>query len=165
MIKVQVYIYRHAMMNSSRKGVSKDQGPGLSETGIRQVRNLGPIVTKLGISPETIMTSPLNRAKETASLANELFWGNSKIITTEALLPNGDPTILYKELNSLDSENQVVVVTHYPLIKKLISDVLGYEFSSELLNGSVMRVDFQGKVSSGKGKLISIITPSERDSA
>ena len=155
---MELYVYRHAMMGS--RGNSDKEDPGLSEIGKEQVAGLQTLARALNINPKIILASPLRRAKETAELARELFWGKSKIMESGALLPEADLKELYSELNNLGGPKQVVLVTHYPLIKELVSDMLGFEFKSELLNGSLMRVDFQEKVSSSKGSLISIITPS-----
>jgi len=156
---MQLYVYRHAMMDTSKNVVSGKDGAGLSDFGRSQVKNLQPLVGVLGLKPGIVMTSPIKRAKETAELAVKLFWGQSRIMETNSLLPNAPIQELYEELSSLGNETQVVVVTHYPLIKKLVSDVLGTNFEPELLNGSLLRIDFKGPVSGGKGTMVSVITP------
>lgn len=160
---MELYVYRHARMDSSPKGKSDDAGPGLSEAGRRQVETIGPLVNAMGIQHGVVLTSSLRRAKEASEISCRLFWKSSRIVTTDTLLPKAKPEELYKYLNELRSEKQVAVVTHYPLIQKLISDALGYDFKSELPNGSIMRVDFSGAAGRGKGNLVSIVAP--RDDA
>jgi len=156
---MELYVYRHAMMESRKDETSRKEEAGLSDLGRSQVKNLQKLAGVLGLKPGVVMTSPIRRAKETAELAAKLFWGQSRIMETNALLPNASVQEIYEEINGFGKETQVVVVTHFPLIKKLVSDALGTNFEPELLNGSLMRIDFKGPLSSGKGTLVSIITP------
>lgn len=156
---MELYVYRHAMMDSRKDKTSRKGEAGLSDLGRSQVKNLQKLAGVLGLKPGVVMTSPIRRAKETAELAAKLFWGQSRIMETDALLPNASVQEIYEEINRFGKETQVVVVTHYPLIKKLVSDALGTNFEPELLNGSLMRIDFKGPLSSGKGIMVSIITP------
>ena len=156
---MELYVYRHAMMDTNKNATSGEEGPGLSHFGRSQVEKLQTLVEALGLNPGIVLTSPMKRAKETAELAVKMFWGQSEIMETDKLLPKASIPQLYEEINSFGNETQIVVVTHYPLIKELVSNALGTKFEPELLNGSLLRIDFKRQVSSGKGTLVSIITP------
>ena len=156
---MELYVYRHAMMDTNKNAPSGEEGPGLSDFGRSQVEKLQILVGALGLNPRIVLTSPLKRAKETAELAVKMFWGQSKIRETDKLLPKASIPQLYEEINSFGNETQIVVVTHYPLIKGLVSNALGTNFEPELLNGSLLRIDFKGQTSSKKGTLVSIISP------
>ena len=156
---MELYVYRHAMMDTSKNDSSGKEGPGLSDFGRSQIEKLQSLVGILGLKPGVVLTSPMKRARETAELAVKMFWVQSRIVETDKLLPKASIPQLYEEINSFGKEKQIVVVTHYPLIKELLSSALGTDFGPELLNGSLLRIDFKGRASRGKGKLVSIISP------
>ncbi len=87
---------------------------------------------------------PIAEGNSDSRTGQESFLENAEIKITDSLMPK------------FDAES-AVLLTHNPLIGNLISDSIGQEFKIEILNGSTMRIDFKGKQSHGKGKIIRYI--------
>src|SRR5215470_9447469 len=85
-----LYFLRHASAGKSESNPTKDERRPLDEDGILQARYIGRLLASLDIQVEQIVSSPLKRALQTASLvANELAF-ETAIQIDDALLPEAD---------------------------------------------------------------------------
>lgn len=156
-----MFVFRHGSATFGKESKKSKLGPGINDAGRKQIGMVCELFGKLELAPQIIYSSPLLRATETAELARKEFWKDSEIKVTESLLPKSDSEKVFSELSTLSGAENVVLVTHYPLIEHLVSESLDEDYSAELVNGSIMRIDFPRSPARGKGKLVWYITPFE----
>src|SRR5229473_8260095 len=83
-----LYFLRHASAGKTMLNPRKDERRALDEEGILQARYMGRMLANLDVQVDQIISSPLKRARQTASLvANELAF-ESAVQIEEALHPD-----------------------------------------------------------------------------
>jgi phosphohistidine phosphatase len=127
----------------------------LTQRGASQVAGVLNLAKQMGVTVNAIATSPLARAKDTAEIAKKVFGLDYAV--TNALEPEGSPEEVYEELSKHKLGDSVLLISHQPLISKLLSDILGAETRVEFSTGTMAVV--RGSVASGGGVLVLLIPP------
>lgn len=151
---MKIYVFRHGTSESgNRREEGKGSEAGLTDEGRRQVRNISRAAKGLAVSPTVIFTSPLTRAVQSAEVARDAEWQDTEVRLTDALLPDARPIDVYALLDILSAADSAVLVTHYPLLRRLLVDMLGCDADIEVQNGAIVHVEFKGKPSASSGTL------------
>jgi phosphohistidine phosphatase len=153
-----IYFLRHASAGKSGPNLSKDERRPLDEEGILQARYIGRILTNLDLQVEQIVSSPLKRALQTASLvANELAF-ETAVQTDDALRPEAEHAQFQALLSRLRKYASVMVVGHNPSLTEFLSKTISVGSGAalvELKKGAVAKVEMTGR----KGTLHWLVTP------
>ena len=153
---MNVYILRHTRADFS----SKIEDPPVSPEGEKQLTHVLDLAKKeFGFNPTLVVTSPIRRARNTGDIVKKRFGGRPKVVVERCLVPESKPADVLDFLSALKKDENVVLVSHMPLIFELLYDLIGGRGEVELLNGSIAAVEFKSKVKSGKGKLVWLIQP------
>jgi len=153
---MNVYILRHARAEFG----SKSEDPPVSSEGEKQLLHVLDLATEnYGFKPSLVVTSPILRARNTADIVKKRFGGGSKVVVDTCLMPESTPEEVLDFLATLKKDENVVLISHMPLIFELLYYLIGGRGEVELLNGSIAAVEFKGRASSGKGKLLWLIQP------
>src|SRR5579863_9577220 len=109
-----VYFLRHASAGKKMLDPKRDERRPLDQEGILQARYIGRMLAALDVQVDAIVTSPLKRALQTASLvANELAF-EAPVQTDNALLPEGEFDQFRSMLARLRKHEEIIVVGHNP---------------------------------------------------
>jgi phosphohistidine phosphatase len=74
---------------------------------------------------DAIITSPLKRAHQTASIVSKIFNIENNLINWDELRPEGSRIELYRKLSQLfEQESDALVVGHEPYLSSLISEII-----------------------------------------
>ena len=122
---------------------------------------------ELGAKPNLIFTSPLVRAKETAGIARKVLKSDAKIRVESCLEPKGQVQDVYALLASLKDSDEVVLVTHFPLLGRLVRDLIDWPSLGKHVTmqvGSLMKVESETYPNSGLGKLAWLLPQCKRSS-
>ncbi len=151
---MNVYIMRHgeAEANSSSNGERH-----LTERGASQVTKTLHFANQMGVSINAIASSPLVRAKQTAEIAKRIFKVEYSI--TNSLEPEGSPEGIYEELSKHKPSDGVLLISHQPLVSKLLSNILGTESRVSFLTGTLAMVSVDGQPGTGQG-ILTLLIPS-----
>lgn len=153
-----LYFLRHASAGESMKDAKKDKKRALDEDGVKQSHSMGRALAALEVQPEVVISSPLTRATQTASLvANELGFEN-KIQVEAALTPDASYSDFVDMLRRYSSAESVLAVGHNPNLSDFLGKTIGGRSSPadiDLKKGSVARVEMRR---SG-GRLTWYLTP------
>ena len=114
---------------------------------------------ELGLSPDWIISSPLIRAKETAEIAAEIFDKRSKLVFDDCLLGERPINETYMRLRKLDKTDSALLVSHQPLLRNLIGDLLGAKSNVGLYSGAIACVQCDTYPKHGKGILLWLLPP------
>jgi phosphohistidine phosphatase len=131
----------------------KDSERPLSETGIEQAAAAARFFKGRGLQLDCILSSPLVRAQQTAEAVQKLL-GLASLRVTDNLLSSSDPRATLRELQTLKSDN-LLLVGHQPHLGRTISLLLGLEDRSrvEMKSGSLARVSTVSSPEPGQGVL------------
>jgi phosphohistidine phosphatase len=143
-----VYFLRHAAAGKSMLNPKKDERRPLDEEGILQSRYIGRLLAGMDVQVDQIISSPLKRARQTASLvANELAFEQA-VQLEDALRPEAEFEQFQAMLARYRKYEVVMVVGHNPsftvFLSKSISSGTGATHI-EFKKGSVAKVEMSGK--------------------
>jgi|GEM_PF-54061 len=137
-----VYLVRHAQAVSKNKGLP-DFERSLAPKGIKEARRMSRNLAKAGITPGLFISSPANRAIETAHLfAETLGYSTQKIQLEDTVYDGAAPSVLLGLLNKLNDEHQsVMVFGHDPLFSDF-AHFLVPAYTQLLPKGAVLGIEF-----------------------
>ena len=93
-----LYFFRHASAGKSMLNPKKDERRPLDDEGILQVRYVGRVLANLDVQVDQIISSPLKRARQTASLvANELAFEGAEFLSKSISDGSGAAQIDFKK--------------------------------------------------------------------
>ncbi len=143
-----IFFLRHASAGKKRSSPKQDEKRPLDKDGIEQCREVGRALAAMDIQVDTIISSPLKRATQTAAVVgNEL--GYEGALKVDAALR---PEATYDDFRALLRKNtkydSIMVVGHNPNLSEFCSLMLskGIEPGAiDFKKGGVARVEQSGK--------------------
>src|SRR5437660_7391502 len=116
-----VYFLRHASAGKKMLNPKKDERRPLDDEGILQTRYIGRMLAGLDLQVDHIVSSPLKRAIQTASLiANEMAFENP-VKSHNALRPEGRHEDFLELLSHYRKSESILVVGHNPTMAEFLS--------------------------------------------
>jgi phosphohistidine phosphatase len=153
-----IYFLRHASAGQSLLDPQKDERRPLDEEGTLQARYIGRMLANLDVQVEQIVSSPLKRSRQTASLvANELAFEGA-VQVDDALRPQAQVGEFQALLSRLRKHEAVMVVGHNPSMNEFLSKIVSAGAGAariELKKGAVAKVELAGR----SGILDWLVTP------
>jgi phosphohistidine phosphatase len=148
---MNIYFLRHGDA-SSDDNYSDSERP-LTELGVEQANLIGAFLKQKNTNIDMILSSPLTRAKETASIVQDKT-GVKKADTSDFLLNGTNQKELFEYLNKLNVSS-VLLVGHIPHLENTISLIVTgkRENNIEMKKCSLALVKSDGPVGSGSGEL------------
>src|SRR6202163_998368 len=141
-----IYIVRHASAGQHLTNPKKDEKRPLDADGIEQCGFIGRALAALNAQPDVIISSPLKRATQTASLIGNELGYEGKLQIETGLRPEASFTDFRRILEKYARQESIMVVGHNPNLSQFLGTVIsesGCEASVELKKGAVARVDMR----------------------
>ena len=119
----------------------------------------------LGVEFDTIITSPLKRAHQTASIVSKIFNIESNLMNWDELQPEGNRIELYRKLASeqlFKQESAVLIVGHEPYLSSLISEIISETNASShvvLKKAGLAKIRITSQAQTTHGELEWLLTP------
>lgn len=152
-----LYILRHASAGSRRRNPLVDRKRGLDKEGKQQCLLIGAYLNALDISFDAIVSSPLKRALQTASLVATEIGFELKIGIDPSLEPSGRFVDFETMLANHAGQETVLVVGHNPNLAQfagaLIAGQRAARANLRLRKGGLVRID----VSRRPGQLLGLV--------
>jgi phosphohistidine phosphatase len=141
---VIIYFLRHASAGQHVANPKKDEKRPLDKDGIEQCGMVGRTLAALDVQVEAIISSPLKRAAQTASLVgNELSY-EGKLQLDDALRPAASFADFRRMLEKYARLEEIMVVGHNPNLSEFLGRMIseaGCEARTDLRKGAVAKVD------------------------
>ncbi|HEY6968164.1 MAG TPA: phosphohistidine phosphatase SixA [Candidatus Angelobacter sp.] len=153
-----IYFLRHASAGKSTSNPKKDARRPLDEEGILQARYIGRMLANLDVQVDQIVSSPLKRALQTASLVSNELAFESAVQTDDALLPESGSDQFRSLLARLRKYETVIVVGHNPSFTEFLSKSISGASGAahiDFKKGAVAKVELEGR----NGTLHWLVTP------
>ena len=139
-----IYFLRHASAGQRVTNAKKDEKRGLDKDGIEQCGYVGRALTALGVHVEVIISSPLKRSSQTASLVGNEMGHEGKLVLENALRPEATYSDFQKMLGKYARHDSILLVGHNPNLREFLGRVIsanGCEASIDLKKGAVAKVE------------------------
>ena len=141
-----VYFLRHANAGTHLATPKKDEKRALDKEGIDQCGYVGRALAALDVQVDVIISSPLKRSTQTASLVGNEMGYEGKLQIDAALRPQASFADFRKLLDKYARHEAIMVVGHNPnlseFLGRIVSDT-GCEADLELRKGAVAKVEMQ----------------------
>jgi phosphohistidine phosphatase len=139
---VNIYILRHASAGTRRANPLIDTKRPLDKEGKQQCLLVGSFLNALHVQFDLVVSSPLKRALQTASLVGTETGYDGKIQISEALSPSATTKDFEALATSLAQHENVLLVGHNPNLAAFLASLLGPgRISIRLRKGAIARVD------------------------
>src|SRR5580692_9342259 len=139
-----IYFLRHANAGEPMANPKKDEKRALDKEGIAQCGIVGRALAALDVQVDAMISSPLKRSTQTASLVgNELSY-EGKLQLEDALRPGATYTDFRRLLEKYAKQESIMVVGHNPNLSEFLGRVIcenGGEAGMELKKGAVAKVE------------------------
>jgi phosphohistidine phosphatase len=141
-----IYFLRHANAGEHLKDPRRDEKRALDKAGIEQCGYVGRGLAALDVQVDLIVSSPLKRAAQTASLVGNEMGYEGKLALEDALRPNATFADFRRLLDKYTRLESVMVVGHNPNLSEFLGRCIsenGCEANVELKKGAVAKVETQ----------------------
>lgn len=141
-----LYFLRHASAGQHLLNPKKDEKRALDKEGIEQCGYVGRALAALNVQVDTIVSSPLKRCTQTASLIGNELGYEGKLQIDPALRPGTGLAEFRKLLDKYSKQEAIMVVGHNPNLSQFLGSVIsesGCEASAELKKGAVAKVEMR----------------------
>ena len=141
-----LYFLRHASAGEHFVNPKKDEKRALDKEGIEQCGYIGRALAALDAHVDTIISSPLKRSTQTASLVGNELGYEGKLQLDPGLRPQAGLADFRKILEKYARQEAIMVVGHNPNLSQFLGSVIsesGCEASIELKKGAVAKVEMR----------------------
>jgi phosphohistidine phosphatase len=139
-----IYFVRHASAGEHLSNPKKDEKRPLDADGIEQCGYIGRALAALNVQPDAIISSPLKRATQTASLVGNEIGFEAKLQLDPAMRPEASFADFRRMLDKYAKHEAIMVVGHNPSITDFLAKIVakaGCEALIDFKKGAVARVE------------------------
>src|SRR5215813_1027519 len=139
-----IYFVRHASAGQHTLNPKKDEKRPLDADGIEQCGFVGRALAAINVQPEVIISSPLKRATQTASLIGNELGYEGKLQLEPALKPDASFAEFRRMLEKYSRYEAIMLVGHNPSITEFLARMIVKSGSQALVDfkkGAVARVE------------------------
>ena len=155
----ELYLIRHAIAENRGDAWPDDAKRPLSEEGMARMRKAVRGLSRLGVTIDVILTSPLVRARQTAEIVAAGLIPRPSIVSVDALTPAGTFAALAVDLEKHARKASIALVGHEPNIGEIAARLIGSRHAIEFKKGAVCRIDFEHLPPHGPGDLRWFLPP------
>lgn len=139
-----LYFLRHASAGERTASPKKDEKRALDETGVEQCGYVGRALTALDAQVDVIISSPLKRSAQTASLVGNEMGYEGKLQLEDALRPAASFSDFRAMLGKYATRDALLLVGHNPNLSEFLGRCIsetGCQAAIELKKGAVAKVE------------------------
>jgi phosphohistidine phosphatase len=111
---MNLFVLRHASAGTPTTNPDSDRRRPLDKEGVRHCLLLARVLNSMKISFDLIVSSPLKRSFQTASLVATETGYKSKVLQSDSLAPEATLKDLKRLLNDYRDRDNILVVGHNP---------------------------------------------------
>lgn len=117
---MEIYIVRHGdAIDFNDPSVTSDEMRELTDKGHEEVALMARLLTRLGVVPDLILTSPLIRARQTAEIVAGITASKVQPRVSDELAPGGSLAGVMNDILSHGRPAQTVLTGHMPGVAQL----------------------------------------------
>jgi len=163
---MNLYLMRHGIAAASdQPGIESDSGRPLTAKGTKRMRRAARGLRRLGVSFDTVLTSPFVRARQTAEIVAESLGLEAQLEEIPELAPQSSVDHLISRLTRFQDKEHVLLVGHNPLLGHAASFLIAgkkeISLEIELKKGGLCRIEIDGLPPGTPGTLHWFLTPKQ----
>jgi phosphohistidine phosphatase len=160
---LDVYLLRHGEAGARSPNPSKDFERSLTVSGKQEIQEISRAIGKIEKNISRIVTSPLARTAETASIAAKELKLSNRIEKWDELKPEGKTEAFYAKIMKLKRDSSILVVGHEPYLSTMISELISGSKDSRvsLKKGGLAKVRIDRFSPKPSGELRWLLTPGQ----
>lgn len=157
-----LYLLRHAKSSWEQTGLADFDRP-LNDRGRSAAPFMGEVMKLEGLGPEMILSSPAERARQTAELATKSAGLSAEIKFKEKIYEASPQTLLQIAQSVDDRLNSVMIVGHNPGMEGFVRLLTGHLEPMPTAALAVIDLEISGweQMASGSGLLRKVIRPKD----
>jgi phosphohistidine phosphatase len=139
-----IYFLRHASAGEPVNNPKKDEKRALDEVGVEQCGSVGRALAAMDVQVDMILSSPLKRAAQTASLVGNEMGYEGKLQLEDGLRPGASFADFRKMVDKYARHEAIMVVGHNPNLSEFLGRSIsesGCEAAVDLKKGGIARVE------------------------
>lgn len=153
---MNLYVLRHASAGTRRANPAIDVKRPLDKEGKQQCILVGTFLNSLKIQFDHIISSPLKRSQQTASFVGTEVGYEAEIVISEALAPGAKLRDFNHLIDSLNGDENVLLVGHNPSIATFLGSLISNgKPNLRMRKGAIARVDYTRR----PGTLLWLVEP------
>ena len=152
-----LYFVRHGDAGH-HSATADDDDRRLSEAGVAALKAAAPLLRRLNLRPDLVLSSPLPRALETAELVMEGLGIDGEPVPDDRLRPGADWGDLARGMAAHPEARRVMFVGHEPDLSSAMRLLTGAA-SVRMRKGGIGCVEFPGVPEPGGGELAWLLDP------
>jgi len=157
---IELYLVRHGLAAERGPKYPDDRLRPLTPTGVKRFASSVPGLLELGVVIDLVLTSPLERARDTATLLAAGLKPKPAIVEVEALAPGGRHQAIVEAIKTHSKRHRrLALVGHEPDLGELAARLLGARGTVQFRKGAVSAIDVDGATPGGPGTLRWLLTP------
>jgi phosphohistidine phosphatase len=156
---LSIYLVRHGLAAERGPAWPDDTKRPLVPRGVARLRKEAQALRALSVVFDTILTSPLTRAKGTADALAAGLSPHPPVHEIASLAPGGSYAAFLADLGRHARRSNVACVGHEPDLGQLAARLIGAKAPMEFKKGAICRIDVDGLPLSGPGHLRWFVTP------
>ena len=122
---MELYLLRHGEAGRRVPVAAKDTERALTAAGRQEIEEVAKAMAKLGYKFDVVASSPLKRAKETASIVSQAIGRKNQVEEWTELSPEGSRIALYRKLSKVRAGSKVLCVGHEPYLTIAMGEIAG----------------------------------------
>ena len=155
----ELYFIRHGLAEERGDAWPDDNKRPLTEEGMSRMRKAVRGLSRIGVSLDVVLTSPLVRARQTADIVAGGLDPRPSIVNIDSLAPAGSYAAVIRDLEKHGRKCRIALVGHEPMMGELAARLIGSRHPMEFKKGGVCRIDVESLTSRRAGSLIWFATP------
>jgi phosphohistidine phosphatase len=157
---IELYLVRHAVAAERGPKYPDDRLRPLTPGGSKKFAASVPGLVEMDVAIDFVLTSPLVRARETATLLAAGLKPKPALAEIEALAPGGRHLAVIEAIKSHSKRHRrLALVGHEPDLGELAARLLGARGNVEFKKGAVCLIEVDGATPGGPGTLRWMLTP------
>lgn len=160
---LELYLVRHAVAAERGPDYPDDNLRPLTEEGVTKFARAVAGLREFGVTLDVVLTSPLQRARETADLLVAGLRPKPKLVVVDALAPDHTLAEVMAAVGKVASSgrgaSRLALVGHEPDLGAMAARLLGARGTMEFRKGAVCRIDVDRAMPSGPGTLRWFLPP------
>jgi phosphohistidine phosphatase len=154
---VILYFVRHGKAGHHSAAADDDERR-LTDAGRVALKAAAPLLGRLNLRPDVVLSSPLPRALETAELVMEGIGDSGQPVADDRLRPGADWGDLARAMAAHPDARRVMFVGHEPDLSAAMRLLTGAN-SVRMRKGGIGCVEFPGVPEPGSGELAWLLDP------
>jgi phosphohistidine phosphatase len=163
---MNLYLMRHGIaVTADQPGIESDSERPLTAKGTKRMRRAARGLRRLGVSFDTVLTSPFVRARQTAEIVAESLGLEAQLEEIPELAPQSSVDHLISRFTRFQDKEHVLLVGHNPLLSHAASFLIAgkkeISLEIELKKGGLCRIEIDGLPPGTPGTLHWFLTPKQ----